>query len=208
MNRVLSVVIIAVIASFPAFLITSDSNASDDSPGWYLMSKESYSFMVLPNDHAFIEVYPDSIGTEMLLDRPLPTECADALEAVPEWMRIDLALKFHQLSRDDSVRFAQVILDAPDPNWSDEVAFVVAHSSVPALTDQYFFPELFHDNARLIYEADRSLDYVRLVEKGDHTTVAYISAGGSEVEVPRDIYYWYIVHPKLGDELPTYVDTD
>ncbi|MBN1155153.1 T9SS type A sorting domain-containing protein [candidate division KSB1 bacterium] len=28
------------------------------------------------------------------------------------------------------------------------------------------------------------------------------------MEVPRDIYYWYIVHPKISDEIPAFIDPE
>ncbi|RPJ47327.1 MAG: hypothetical protein EHM19_03115, partial [Candidatus Latescibacterota bacterium] len=64
--------------------------------------------------------------------------------------------------------------------------------------------------------ADPGLDYVEIVDYGTaagggdyYSTVRYLTAQGedtTEVEMPRERYYWDIVHPKITDEFPTYID--
>ncbi|MGA1848487.1 MAG: transglutaminase domain-containing protein, partial [Thermoplasmatota archaeon] len=139
---------------------------------------------------------------------PLGDECDEALSLVPEWMRVNLTHKFRLLSSEDRKTFANLIIDAPDERYRDEIGFVIAHSTPQTLTDDNFFPELITHNAELIYEHDKVLDYVKVVEKGDYTTLEYSKGFNQTIELPREDYYWFVVHPKLGDELPTYVDPD
>jgi hypothetical protein len=148
---------------------------------------------------------------QSLIARPppsLPPECELALTMVPDWLALNLSYKFRQLPSDYQTIFADLIIDSPDPKYIDEIAFVIAHSSVGTLTDDYFFPELITHNAQLIYSNDQFLNYVDVVEKDDYTTVVYKDRNNNTVELERDLYYFYIVHPKLSDELPTYVDPD
>jgi hypothetical protein len=73
-------------------------------------------------------------------------------------------------------------------------------------------------NAKLIYENDEYLDYVEVVDYGSsqtdpdyYSTTKYRKAKYTditEVELPREIYYWYIVHPKITDEIPAFIDPD
>lgn len=128
-----------------------------------------------------------------------------ALNLTPGWLRGDLERTFLELGVDMD-RYAAAISGAADPRFIDEIAFTVSHTSPDVLKMPSSYPGLFSENAASIYAADANLSYVRLVEKGDYTTAAYINATGAEAELPRDIYYWYIVHPKITDERPTYID--
>jgi hypothetical protein len=155
-------------------------------------------------------LYFDPDNRELVTESPydLPPECDLALEMVPEWMRFNLSYKFRQLSSDYRTTFANLIINSPDEKYIDEIGFVIAHSAVDNLQDDYFFPELITHNAQLIYENDQYLNYVEIVEKDDYTTVVYKDKDNNSMELEREIYYFYIVHPKLSDELATYVDPD
>jgi len=98
-------------------------------------------------------------------------------------------------------------INSIEPKCVDELAFSIAHTAKEALMASH--PELYMENARDIYGNDVYLDYVRIVDYDDYSTTRYmINDSGSlkEVELPRDIYYWYIVHPKITDEIPDYID--
>lgn len=135
-----------------------------------------------------------------------------------------------------AVTYAGLILDA-DEKYADEIGFSIAHTPTSILQRSDVYPEVFRENAELIYEIDTELDYVDLVERsgsdGRYTTTAYWvnesaeggNGGGGEggdggakegeggeatfewkqYELPMDLYYWYIVHPKITDEIPTYI---
>jgi hypothetical protein len=136
----------------------------------------------------------------------LADECQQALALVPEWIRSNLTFKLRQLSNDDQKTYANLIINAHDSKYIDEIGFVVAHSSLDALQHTYYFPQLITDNAKYIYQNEQYLPYVDIVEKTDYTTLSYKNKTNTSHELPRDIYYWYVVHPQLSDELPTYVD--
>ncbi len=150
--------------------------------------------------------------------RTVPSLRASARQAVaksPAWLRAKLEYALAQLSGFQQENLAAVINDAPDP-YVDEVCFAIAHSNPVFLQSQFCYAQLFRDNAELIYAHDKVLPYVEVVDYGTsadedfYSTVRYwrVDADSNrvQVEVPRDIYYWYIVHPKLSDELSTYVD--
>jgi hypothetical protein len=152
-------------------------------------------------------IYYDPDGQTLYAEPPpsLPPECIQALSMVPDWLKVNLSYKFRMLSSDYQTIYANLIINSPDPKYTDEIAFVVAHSAVDNLQDEYFFPELITHNAQLIYANDQFLNYVQIVEKPDYTTVVYKDKNNLSVELSRELYYFYIVHPKLSDELPTYV---
>lgn len=104
--------------------------------------------------------------------------------------------------------YARAILGASQ-NLVDEISFSIAHSAVEALRQSS--PELYVENARSLYENDLYIDYAQIIDYADYSTVRYtVNQSGklSSYELPRDIYYWYIVHPKITDEMPLYIDPD
>ena len=143
-----------------------------------------------------------------------------ALEAValaPDWLQDDLAIAFNELEDTDQDDLAMLIVDVADPYLIDEIAFAIAHTSHEVLSYGWFYPELLTLNAELIYAYDPLLDFVQIEDVGEplvdpdyYTTTTYRieEEDGTVVEktVDRDIYYWYVVHPRLEDEWPLFVD--
>ncbi len=140
-----------------------------------------------------------------------------AIAKAPRWLQNDLRHVFRYLRSEYQVKWADAILAAQDP-YIDEVAFCIAHLSPQYLMSSYAYPQLLADNARLIYENDASLSFVRVVDYGSsqtdpdyYSTTVYRKAryiDTTEVTVPKEIYYWYIVHPKITDEIPAYINPD
>jgi hypothetical protein len=79
-----------------------------------------------------------------------------------------------------------------------------------------FYKQIIIDNAELLYKVDSDVDYAEIVNYGNSTsggnyysTVRYKVKEGeviNEYEYSKEMYYWYIVHPRDQDELPTYVN--
>lgn len=115
------------------------------------------------------------------------------------------------LAENHQDRYADLILDSSQ-NYKDEIAFSIAHmptENLKVLSQNQ--SQIFVDNAQLIYEIDTFLDYVEVIEKADYTTTRYkFGEPGSTTfrELPRDIYYWYIVHPKVTNENVYYIHPD
>lgn len=147
------------------------------------------------------------------------TEAAQAaLRKAPQWLRPDLENVFRLLSDPVQNLWAETVLNCVHP-CIDEVAYAIAHSSPVFLGSELASPELFLENAWLMYEHDQELNYVEIVDYGSPlndedywSTTRYwkLDEAGEMVqsEVPRDIYYMYLVHPKNTDEIPAYIDPD
>ena len=139
-----------------------------------------------------------------------------AVQTAPLWLQDDLAISLDKVDEEVQDELAAQILDAPDPNWIDEIAFGIAHTSPEVLGYNRFHAELFTVNAEYIYKADPGLPYVDLVEVGTagvdadwHTTTTYrVDEGGTIVDktIDPDTYYWYVVHPRLEDETPLFIN--
>jgi len=140
-----------------------------------------------------------------------------AVDRAPAGIRPDLANVFYQLNDLQQARWAALILDTDNP-CIDEVAFAVAHTSTVYLGSEYSYPELFTLNAEMIYTCDEALDYVQVVDTGAYpdddywSTTRYtrVNENGEveQVDVPRDVYYWYLVMPKITDDIPTFIDPE
>lgn len=139
-----------------------------------------------------------------------------AIDAAPSWLRRDLELAFRRLNDDTREELAALIVDLDDPWSTDELAFSIAHLSPEALEDEDFDPQLLVENVAWIPQVDAELAYVELVDSGTpgvdedyQTTVRYtVDVDGvlQTVELDPELYYWYIVHPRIEDERPLYID--
>ena len=66
--------------------------------------------------------------------------------------------------------------------------------------------DLIFENAKAIYDFASKVKYANIKEKEDYTTIEYVSEDGTLKEIPRDIYYWWVVHPIVEYEFPARVD--
>jgi hypothetical protein len=140
----------------------------------------------------------------------------EAVALVPDWLQDDLVVAMGRLNTDLQNELATLLIDLDDPYLLDEVGFSIAHTSPEVLSYGWFFPEILVVNAELVYAYDPELSYVELLDEGEpgtdadyHTTARYtVEEDGAMVEktVDPDIYYWYVVHPRLEDELPWFID--
>ncbi|MBN2207942.1 MAG: hypothetical protein JW759_01410 [Candidatus Coatesbacteria bacterium] len=135
----------------------------------------------------------------------------ESLGIVPDWLKMDLCDMFLRMSSSDQEDYGQLLLSIADMRLIDEVAFTIAHSSKSVLsrTD----PSLYLRNAELLYQVDPEIPYADVVDYGEagvdpdfYSTIRYRTVRDgemSEFELPLDIYYWFVVHPKLGKEDPS-----
>lgn len=139
----------------------------------------------------------------------ITTTATEVVETAPEWLKIPLWNNFSRMDLALQDVYANVIL-SNSPYYRDELGFIVARLDPLVLQYHASNPTIFVDNVKLIYQYDTLLDYVRLVEYGDYTTAKYkVANNGSdtiEIEIPKEIYYWYVVHPVLSAEAPRYID--
>lgn len=136
----------------------------------------------------------------------------DLVPALPAFLRDAFLLRLSQIPTDFQEELAQTLGSLPVKHL-DEAAFLVAHLSLEDLTSEAFDPWLLSETPAHIYEAGQAgkdLDHSMLIDRTseeggiDWTTVRIkveTEPGVvTEIEVPRDVYYWYVVHPKLDLE--------
>jgi len=86
----------------------------------------------------------------------------------------------------------------------DEVAFSIAYtpSEVIRAMARMDELELLSENASLVYKVAEKVKYAEIREYPDYTTIVY----DGKYELPRDYYYFFVVHPRILYEIPAYVD--
>jgi len=152
-------------------------------------------------------------GAETLTELPayeITPVARQAIAYAPEWLRMDLECNLRLLPADHQDRYGYLLMSFTNPALIDEVAFQIAHLSWTILQNPYWDETLLVNNASLLYQIDMELDYVEIVEYGlgteeQYSTTRYVVDIGGQpttVEIPREVYYGYVVMPKLSDERP------
>jgi hypothetical protein len=183
--------------------------------GWTLVDSLVLHAMI-PAGQRLAVVFDSA--THSLRDTLLPEFLSDsaklAVAIAPDWLQDDLADNFRRLGFAQQSRYAALILDCPDKRYYDELCFQVAHLAPGTLSSMS--PQILVDNVQQMYQVDPELHYVDIVDHGDvfhdrdyYSTTTYrirTQAGETAwVEIPRDVYYWWVVMPKGTDEPPQYV---
>ncbi len=192
---------------------TSELQPLPSDSGWTLIDSLVLHRMI-PAGQRLAVVFDSA--TESLLDTLLSEFLTDsarmAVAVAPDWLKDDLADKFRRLGANQN-RMARVILDCPDKRYYDELCFQVAHLS--PVTLNAVASQLLVDNVQQMYDIDPDLQYVDIIDHGNplqggdyYSTTRYravVSGETTMVEIPQDVYYWWVVMPKITDEQPMYV---
>ncbi len=207
----------AALRGEPAHKERQESTTSFDRDEWNLSDSLEFDFYLGADQNYGMKFWPNTNEVSVVSNLEELGEAAQqAVERSPRWLRPALRNVFCNLSPLNQDVWAAIINEADDP-YIDEIAFCVAHTSTVYLQSDYAYPQLFVENAELIYEIDQDLSYVEIVDHGSsatdddyYSTTSYIKIDESgnqvTVEVPRDVYYWYLVHPKITDDIPAYID--
>ena len=184
--------------------------------GWELVDSDGFLAYLAVGQACAIQ-FDNGSGTLEVIgpSSPLTEAALQAIGYAPDWMGLELRDAFGRMDSTHQNLYAGIIIAAEDP-IVDEIAFVIAHTAPGVLQSPSFRTELLTENAQSVYAHDPYLDYADVVDYGSaasgggyYSTLLYRAAAAGEtleVELPRDRYYWDVVHPKITDELPTYVD--
>jgi hypothetical protein len=148
----------------------------------------------------------------------LGQKARDARDLLPAWLRDDFTHNMRYLTVGRQDAYADLILNCARPEFLDELGFQIARIPANYLVNNTTPPRLILENVELLYAIDPLLAYAELVDYGTpgvdedaYTTVRYrVDENGTvvEYELPPDIYYWYVVHPKTSDETPEYINPE
>lgn len=153
-----------------------------------------------------VDLFDESLGVNPVIQ--LTDQAQQAVDLAPLWLQEHLIWKFLSLTPENQERYGSLLLDHQGQEYFDELAFTVAYLSWTILAIPSWDEGVLVENAQGIYDLDPYLSYVNVVDyPGDdyYSTTEYYTIQGSDtvwVEIPREIYYHFIVMPKVSDERP------
>ncbi|MDO9578493.1 MAG: T9SS type A sorting domain-containing protein [Candidatus Cloacimonadales bacterium] len=180
---------------------------------WNLVDSLSFIKTLTSGEQCYVTVQSN---TNFLISIIPPNNLTDdaetAVSIAPNWLKTDLRDNFNRLDEDTQNLYANLIINATYP-LIDEICFEVAHTAPQTLSSS-MNTQVLIENVEYIYMMDNFFEYVEIVDyEGDDyysTAVYQVEEEGiiQEIEMPREIYYWHIVHPKLHKEVPNYINPD
>ena len=129
-----------------------------------------------------------------------------AIAKSPSWLHLRLANQFENINEKygNGDEYADLILNSPF-SYVDEIAFSLAYSPFNSIPKAC----LLYDNAYFIYKNDKYISYADVIdfENGSSTIKYKMLENGVEKEYicPMEIYYNYVVHPRITFEDAEYV---
>lgn len=108
----------------------------------------------------------------------------------------------------EAVKDITSLLGRTDSPYLDELAFSIAHlpTEVIRTISRLGESEILLENVQSIYKMSKEIKYAKILEKDNYTTLSYLLEDGTEKEMPKEIYYWWVVHPRLIYEVPAKID--
>ncbi len=206
-----------VIVPILALLLAASVRAQEPD-SWILIDSVSFQARIPAGERCcvYFDRSAESLRT-VPPDDGLIQPARDAVAKAPDWLQFALEDNFARIGSTYQMLYANLILDAVDP-CVDEIAFTVAHLAPQTLTSSSMNIDMLLENAECVYMNDAALDYVTIVDSGDaleggnYFSTTWYAVGDSSSDdttvyvLPREIYYWFIVNPKLHKEFPGYVN--
>jgi len=181
-----------------------------DPPSEYEVVASVDCRFVVPSMGGIYPVVADLSGESLTLNPAiqLTTQAQQSVDACPTWLQEHLIWKFSVLSAENQDRYGALLLAHQGQPYFDELAFTVAYLSWVILANPGWDESVLVENAQGIYVHDPLLSYVNVVDyTGDdyYSTTEYntiVEGDTVWVEIPKEIYYHYVVMPKVSDERP------
>jgi hypothetical protein len=184
-----------------AIAVSKQAHTTDSQ----MVSKISREIEIPPESDYFIRF--DSLNQTLSSQEILPLSSGlsetvlAAIAKSPRWIQSRLTSQFRNLTDPES--YATVLLNT-NKQYADEIAFSIACCPINRVPD----PTILKENAESLYENDQWISYADIVDYDDgmgnySSTIQYkVLENGTEVSVllPPEIYYWYVVHPKIANE--------
>lgn len=203
--KILFVVSVSFSLVFPGSLGTAHSFNKTITSDQKIVSKISREIEIPAGSDYYIKFHSQNLtlkGQDVVpYSEGLSDKVIAAIAKSPRWIQRTLIRQFQNLSTPEP--YADILLNA-SKQYADEIAFSIAccpGGRVPSAA-------LLKENAESLYEHDQWIQYADIVESDDgagnySSTIRYtVLENGTEkqIDLPTNIYYWYIVHPKITIE--------
>jgi hypothetical protein len=156
---------------------------------------------ILPGSDYYIRFFSNNFTLEgkniAAFSSGLSEKIKDAIAKSPKWIQRELTRQFHAI---DGEEYANLILEM-SKRYVDEIAFSIACSSIGKVPSI----DIIRENVLILYKNDELLKYADIVDYDDdqgnyYSTIKYRVIENDivkQLEFPPEIYYWYVVHPKI-----------
>ena len=206
----LTILTLSIVLILPGTFGASYSVKTSSYPNQRIVTKISRQIEIPAGSDYYIKFSSENLSLEgqeiESYSSGLSEKVKAAITKSPNWIQRELTRQFHAI--DNSEEYADLILDA-SKKYADEIAFSIACSplgNVPPV-------EVIRDNVFFLYENDKWIKYADIVDYDDglggyYSTIRYkVIENGTEklFEYPKDIYYWYVVQPKISSENAEYI---
>ena len=203
-SGVTMIVLVPGILAGPSLLPLTLSSTSP------LVSKITQQIEIAPGSDFYIKFDAQNLSFNEEPISPFSSGLSEhivtAIAKAPVWIQQDLTRQFQSLASPEP--YAELLLNA-SRRYADEIAFCIACTPLghpPSV-------ELIHDNVFSLYEHDRWIQYADIKDydagNGDYfSTIRYKVLEDSQetyIELPKEIYYWYVVHPKIAGETISFI---
>ena len=198
---------ICILNIFPITLKTNIIASQNDNPIEIAGFENS---LFIPPGEEFVLKYSSleqsfSKITESLTSH-LSGDVSNIIAKVPKWLQTSLLYQIERIENPDP--YLNLILHSEE-KYVDEIAFCIAHSPLGNPPDV----DLIKSNIQQLYEIDTCISYADIIDINTNTqdyysTIQYtvLTENGSTTRIlPKDIYYWYIVHPQILSEIPSFI---
>ena len=181
-----------------------------EPPSEYVALETVDCRFVVPDKEGIYPVRVDLFDEDLVVNQEieLTSQAQQAVDLCPEWLQEHLIWKLLILTPENQDRYGALLLAHQGQNYFDELAYTVAYLSWTILATPSWDEEVLVENAQGIYDNDAYLSYVNVVDYTGadyYSTTEYYTIQGSDtvwVEIPKEIYYDFVVMPKVSDEKP------
>lgn len=152
------------------------------------------------------DLYDEALSVNPLIQ--LTEQAQQSVDLAPGWLQEHLIWKYSVLTGENQDRYGALLLAHQGQPYYDELAFTVAYLSWTILANPSWDEGVLVENAQGIYDLDPLLSYVNVADYPGpdyYSTTQYNTIVGPDtvwVEIPKEIYYHYVVMPKVSDERP------
>jgi len=169
------------------------------------VSKISKEIEIPPGSDYYLQFHAQNNTLQSKIIEPTTSGLSEnviaAIVKSPRWIQSRLTSQFHSL--DDPESYADVLRNV-SKTYADEIAFSIACCPVGRVPSA----ALLKENAKALYDHDQWIAYADIIDYDEGTdeyfsTIQYrVLEDGVEqqYELPSEIYYWYVVHPKITNE--------
>lgn len=178
---------------------------------------EGDGFTFIDETHDMLITYDDQEETLTFSESydpyfDLAPKIRNAVDRSPQWLNDTLVWSFTNIYSSYRMKFAEILLnESIDFRYLDEMAFTMAY--MPSTFMNYYKIEgkYLWENAHMLYTVSDDVRYASIsdynLSDGQHSTITYSTPSGN-ITMPEDIYYWYVVMPKIGHDNLEYMDPE